>query len=82
MDSTGDVGMYTSLVLDSSGNPHISYLDASNYHLKYASWTNNTWSIETADSAGGTWTSLVLDSFGNPPLATTTLEAISEILAL
>ncbi|MCG2817952.1 MAG: hypothetical protein L6433_02965 [Actinomycetia bacterium] len=76
VDSAGRVGSYTSLALDSSGNPRISYLDDTNWDLKYA-YSNDggvTWpaaNIKTVDSAGnvGSDTSLALDSSGNPRIS-------------
>ncbi len=70
----GDMtGQYTSLALDSSSKPRISYLgDIMNPGLKYAAWNGSTWDIETVDGGitsgpEGQNTSLALDSSSGKP---------------
>ena len=69
LDSTGDVGEDTSVVLDGV-NPVISYLDASNVTLKVlhcadpgCSAIKSTHTVTSGEGAGS---SLVLDASGNP----------------
>jgi PGF-pre-PGF domain-containing protein len=68
VDSAGDVGYYTSLALDDSGHARISYMDFTNYQLKYATGINGTWIIETLDARYGTgeFSSLELDASAQP----------------
>jgi PGF-pre-PGF domain-containing protein len=68
VDSAGNVGWYTSLVLDDAGNPRISYFDLSNNHLKYAQKNGSRWTNETVDTINGTgeFSSLKLDNSGQP----------------
>ena len=66
MDSAGIVGAYTSLALDASGHPHISYHDYVNEALKYAAWSGSSWDVETVDAPDrtGLYTSLALEADG------------------
>ena len=71
VDSTGDVGRYTSITVDVNGNPHITYLDVTNVDLRYAKKTGGSWSIETVDAAGsvGYYTSIDFDANSNPHIS-------------
>lgn len=75
VDSNGDVGEETSLVLNSKGFPVISYLDGTKGDLKVAICGNVTCSagniITTVDSIGdvGTYTSLALNASGFPVIS-------------
>ncbi len=73
VDSLGNVGLFTSLALDSRGNPHISYYDSTNEDLKYARWNGTGWTIETVDSVFfvGAHTSIALGSDDRPHISYT-----------
>jgi len=49
VDPAWGVGLYASLSLESSGVPHISYLDSINQDLKYAHLDGSRWDIETVE---------------------------------
>jgi PKD repeat protein len=66
VDSEGDVGICTSLDLDSNSNPHIAYCNWTSKNLKFAKWTGTTWKVETVDNSYyvGHYNSMELDSNG------------------
>ena len=73
-NNAANVGLYTSLALDSTGRPRISYYDIANGDLKYAQGSaavNPTWTISTVDTANfvGLYTSLALDTTGRPRIS-------------
>jgi len=73
-DPGPDVGLWTSIQLDASGNPMVSYYDATNAALKFASSPDGggTWRIHTvmqaAQSDIGRYAKMILVS-GNPTIA-------------
>ena len=78
-NSTAHVGYYSSLALDSTGNPHISYYDSPAQKLRYAQAAGspancgpggNTWKCEEIDNSNSfVHSSLSLDSSNKPHIA-------------
>jgi hypothetical protein len=70
VDSGNDVGKFSSLKFH-SGVPGISYYDATNGNLKYATEGSPYWNVQTVDSTGdvGQYSSLDYDGSGNPSIA-------------
>jgi PKD repeat protein len=67
-----DGGMYSSIVLDAGGSPHISYAGGTVPRpLKYARWNGTAWEMQLVTGASGvdTPTALALDGSGNPHIA-------------
>jgi hypothetical protein len=82
VDALGDVGQFTSIAVDSEGNPLISYHDSTNRDLKFAicelsaSANGNCdqtgdWSVETVDLVGdvGRFTSIAVVTDGKPAIS-------------
>jgi hypothetical protein len=67
----GDVGLWTSIVVDESRVPHISYMSEKYDDLMYAyKRAGTTWTIEQVDAgAVGTYTSIALDGLGRPHIS-------------
>jgi len=52
IDYTDDVGRYTSLAVDGSGDVHVAYYDATNLKLKYARLAGDSLTPEVIESVG------------------------------
>ncbi|MGY8701070.1 MAG: hypothetical protein ACKVHH_00005, partial [Candidatus Poseidoniales archaeon] len=68
IDSSADVGQYSSIAADSNNELHISYYDVSSGNLKYASNSGGSWTnyaIDTTASIVGRYTSIDTDSNDN-----------------
>jgi hypothetical protein len=71
VDAAGNVGGYTSLVLEND-QPRIAYYDFDNLHLKFAAKIAGTWSTTTVDDNvwdSGKFTSIASDGNGNLGIA-------------
>ncbi len=68
-------GYFTSLVIDSEGNPHISFIGNDHKSLKYAHFNSQDWIVQTVDMAAddlyrfGNATSIALDQNGYPHIS-------------
>jgi hypothetical protein len=75
VDSTGDVGFFTSIAIGNNGNPVISYYNTTNTALKVAACTTTDCSgastITTVDSDGsvGGYPSIAIGDSGNPVIS-------------
>jgi hypothetical protein len=67
---------FTSLALDTAGNPHVSYQNCNNEGLRYAVKNDTGWNIETVnhDSRTGFWTALDLDEEDEPHIVCYSLQ--------
>ena len=67
------VGKFSSLVLDGSGNPHISHYDSTKGDLLYSYKDDGGWHAENVDGSGGDdvgkYTSIALDASGYPHIS-------------
>ena len=60
LDGTAtDAGRWCSMALDSGGNPHVVYYDATNTSVKYIYYTGSSWSTPVTVAAGN------VGNFGN-----------------
>ena len=64
--ATEDFGKYTSIAIDSAGDPHVTYHGEDD--LRYAVRSGKGWDVQVLDDQGttGLWTSLALDNADRP----------------
>jgi hypothetical protein len=69
VDSTGNVGRFTSLAFSPEGQPAISYHDDTNGGLKVAVYNGTSWDLSIVDTADGRYTSLAFSPGGQPAIS-------------
>jgi hypothetical protein len=64
VETTNDVGGYSSIAIDSTGIVHIAHTDYTSYDLRYCNNTAGTWTCIAVDTTNtvGPYTSLAIDS--------------------
>tara|TARA_X000001036_G_scaffold343183_1_gene322751 strand:+ start:1305 stop:6764 length:5460 start_codon:yes stop_codon:yes gene_type:complete len=63
LDSNGDLGVHTSMAVDSTGDLHIVYYDGTNEEIKYATDESGSWVYSSIDIVGtATGTSIAVNS--------------------
>ncbi len=69
-NTSGEVGIYVDMALDSNGLPGVAYYDAENGDLKYAKFDGANWAVETvhAKRTVGLYPSLAFDASDNPAI--------------
>ena len=70
VDGAWGVGSGAALALDGSGKAHISYYDATNQDLKYATNKSGLWVTETVVWSGdvGMYSDIAIDAWGDPSI--------------
>ena len=76
VDVTNNVGTYSSIAFNASGNPWVSYYDATNLDLRVAQYVGSggtgcadaAWTCTAVDTANtvGSYTTIAFDTSGNP----------------
>jgi hypothetical protein len=77
VDLEFETGKWNSIVVDSAGNPHLSYSSLAGGELRYATLDSDKWSIDIIDSRNltegafnrGLGSSIILDRDGHPEIS-------------
>jgi hypothetical protein len=73
VDTAGNVGCYSNIVIDDQDNPHLISFTPDTKDLHYVTRKAGRWMVEVVDSAGkvGGCNAIAVDAYGNPHIAYT-----------
>ena len=81
VDTNYNVGLLTSLAVDSYGAPHISYYDQTGYSLKYASMDGSYWYTQVVDTGHvGAHSSLAFYEDNAPRISYTSYDPVQKVV--